>query len=161
MTTSGRALPINSAEIVQLHLEKMSVLSRNFRKSSILHMDETNIQLDYPCELQLSFCILCFLVSFIFFLIIAAYTYEQSGSQTVKSTIAGGERVKISLAFTASSDGLKLPILCILPRKKPLKFVCPSNVVIMYKAKSKTFDTQVMKSCFINNIIRPYMLRHN
>jgi len=71
--------------------------------------------------------------------------------------------VKVSLAFTATSDDRKLPILIILPRKRPLKspFVCPSNVIILYKPKSKTFDTKVMKEIFITNIIRPYMMRHN
>jgi len=65
----------------------------------------------------------------------ASYTYEKSGSQNVKATTAGAERVKVSLAFTATSDGRKLPILIILPRKRALKspFVCPSNVVILYK----------------------------
>ena len=100
------------------------------------------------------------LVLFIF--ILASYTYENSGSQNVKSTTAGGERVKLSLAFTAIANGLKLPILVVLPRKNPLKsFVCPHNIMILYKPKSKTFDTQVMKKAFINNILRPFMLRYN
>ncbi len=67
------------------------------------------------------------------------------------------------MAFSATADGRKLPILIILPRKNPLKppFKCPDNVVIMYKPKSKTFDTEVMKGAFLNQVIRPYMLHHN
>jgi len=96
----------------------------------------------------------------LFLFILASYTYENSGSQNVKSTTAGGERVKLSLAFTATANGLKLPILEVLPRKNPLKsFVCLHNIMILYKPK--TFDTQVMKTAFINNILRPFMLRYN
>lgn len=89
----------------------------------------------------------------------ANYTIEQRGSQSVKATTSGGERTKISLAFTANAHGTKLPILIVLPRKKPLKdFICPENVVIIYKSKSKTFDTQVMKDGFIERILVPHML---
>ena len=60
----------------------------------------------------------------------AMYTYEMKGSQNVGATTSGSERVKISMAVTATSDGRKLPILIILPRKNPLKgFQCPDNMV--------------------------------
>ncbi len=92
---------------------------------------------------------------------IGNYTYEAKGSQNINSTTAGGERVKISLAFTASASGSKLPILVVLPRKFPLKhpFVCPENVVIIYKQGSKTFDTAIMKHGFVNEILLPYIYR--
>ncbi len=58
------------------------------------------------------------------------YTYETKGSQNVGATTSGAERTKISMAVTATSDGRKLPILVILPRKKPLKeFQCPDYMV--------------------------------
>ncbi len=92
----------------------------------------------------------------------ASYTYEKVGAQNVGSTTSGGERTKISMAFTASSDGRKLPILIILPRKNPLKdFQIPNNVVILYKPKSKTFDSQVMRDVYVDKIIKPYMKHHN
>jgi len=50
ITSSGRALPKNSQEIIQKHLKKMAQFATEYRKSSILNMDETNIQLDYPCK---------------------------------------------------------------------------------------------------------------
>lgn len=87
------------------------------------------------------------------------YTYEKKGTRNINSTTAGGERVKVSLAFTATASGRKLPILIILPRKNPLKqFECPENVVIIYKGKSKTFDGNVIKNSFVSKIMRPYML---
>ncbi len=84
------------------------------------------------------------------------------GTQNVVATSSGGERTKISMAFTATSDGRKLPILIILPRKNPLKqFQIPNNVVILYKPKSKTFDSQVMRDVYVDKIIKPYMKHHN
>ena len=84
------------------------------------------------------------------------------GARNVAATTTGGERTKVSMAFSATADGRKLPILIILPRKKPLKaFEPPENVVILYKKKSKTFDSQVMKDTFLNKIIKPYMSHHN
>lgn len=50
ITTSGRALPRDSHKVVNKHLEKMALLALEYRKSAILNMDETNLQLDYPCE---------------------------------------------------------------------------------------------------------------
>lgn len=143
ITSTGRALPRNTPIIVTDHLRKMEKLGRIYSKSEILNMDETNIQLDYP----------------------SSYTYDKIGTPNINATTSGGERTKISLAFTASSNGRKFPILSsiVIPRKNPLKapFKCPDSVVILYKPKSKTFDTNIMKGSFLQNIIRPYMLRHN
>ena len=64
------------------------------------------------------------------------------------------------MAFTAAADGYKLPILIIIPRKFPLKhFECPKNVVIVYKQKSKTFDSAIMNNHFVPKVILPYMYR--
>ncbi len=77
------------------------------------------------------------------------------------ASTSGGERVKISLAFTASAAGTKLPILVVIPRKNPLKkLCCPSNVVIVSNSKSQTFDTEVIQNIFIRQILLPHMGRH-
>ena len=75
----------------------------------------------------------------------ASYTYDKIGRRRVKATTAGSEKTKISCAFTASADGVKLPCLILIPRKKPLaNFVCPDNVVIHYQQKKNTFTKEVL-----------------
>jgi len=80
----------------------------------------------------------------------------------VKVVTSGAEKTKISLAFTATASGRKLPIIIVLPRKNPLKnYVAPANVIIVYKSQSKTFDSEVIKSGYIDRVLLPYMLQHS
>lgn len=140
----------------------MKRLFEQYSRSQILNMDETNIQLDSPSIsltlfFKFHFNFLNLLISFK-----ANYTYDKKGSWQVKASTCGGERVKISLAFTAAANGKKLPLLIILSRKTPLKsFICPDNVRIIYKQRSKTLNSQIIKDFFFDKILRPYMLNHN
>ncbi len=127
-------------------------------------MDETNIQLDHPGKcLEYLFTSLVSKIQFKFkirLFLKGSYTYEKKGSKNVNATTAGAEKTKISLAFTATANGSKLPILIVLPRKTPLKqpFVCPDNVIICYKPNSKTFDSGVLKEEFVERILKPHMM---
>jgi len=101
---------------------------------------------------------------------LANHTYDKKGAINVGASTSGGERVKISLAFTASAAGTKLPILVVIPRKNPLKKLCLSeqccnclqfntiNNKISYK--SQTFDTEVIQNNFIRQILLLHMGRH-
>ena len=69
---------------------------------------------------------------------------------------------KVSCAFCASSNGDKLPVLILIPRKRPLKdFAPPDNVLVVYNGNKKTFDSDTINSCFIQRVIGPHVLRHN
>lgn len=59
----------------------------------------------------------------------------------------------VSMAFTFSYSGNKLPVLTILLRNKPLRdFDVPDNVIILYKGNKKTLDSKVMKQTYINRV---------
>lgn len=91
---------------------------------------------------------------------IGNYTYEKKGTKRVLSTTSGAEKVNISAAFCCSADGIKLPVLILIPRKKPLKkFNPPANVVLAYTGSKSTFNQEVINEQFVDRVILPNMLR--
>jgi len=58
-------------------------------------MDESSIYLDAP----------------------SAYTYDVKGTKRVKANTTGNEKTRLSAAFSAAADGVKLPVFVIIPRK--------------------------------------------
>jgi hypothetical protein len=72
------------------------------------------------------------------------YTYEKIGTRRVRATTAGGERTRLSAAFTACADGQKLPIYIVIPRATPLPdYTPPDNVIVAYKTGG-TFNDDVI-----------------
>jgi hypothetical protein len=104
-TTSGRDLPANCLQTIAEFLEECERELRDIDHGAILNMDETAIYQDAPGK----------------------QTYEHVGAKRVPVVTAGGERTRISAAFTAAADGTKLPPLIIIPREKELAFVKPPN----------------------------------
>jgi hypothetical protein len=95
-------------------------------------------------------------------LILANYTYAKRGTKAVNSYTTRQERTKISCAFCASASGKKLPVLILVPRKKPLKnFTPPENVIIVYSGSKKSFNQDTIKDSFIQRILSPEVLRQN
>ena len=81
-------------------------------------MDETSIYLDCPSN----------------------YTYAAKGTRRVKASTAGGERTRLSAAFTAAANGHKLPIYAIVPRVNPIaELDIIDNIQFEYKTQS-TFN---------------------
>lgn len=96
VTTTGRELPHNAQALVASFFHSCTSVAktfgserRRFYRDRIWNMDETSIYLDCPSK----------------------YTYAKQGSKRVKIDTHGGEMVRMSAAFTASADGIKLPIL--------------------------------------------------
>jgi len=84
-------------------------------------MDETAIYLDCPTN----------------------YTYTNIGVKRVKASTAGGERTRVSAAFTAAANGHKLPVFAIIPRVIPLpELDAIQNLQFKYRTKA-TFDEAV------------------
>ena len=95
-------------------------------------MDETSIYLDFPSN----------------------YSYAKCGEKRIKANTAGGERTRMSAAFTASATGKKLPIFIIIPRATPLtvdgnEYKPPDNVMVYYKPGA-TFNDEVICEYFLN-----------
>lgn len=72
----------------------------------------------------------------------------------------GHEKVKVSFSICCSADGDVLPLTIVIPRATPLpNFIPPANVHVVYKPRSKTFDSDVIEDHFINGVLYPHMLR--
>ncbi len=77
------------------------------------------------------------------------------------SYTSGNEKTKLSAAFCSSSNGKKLPVLIIVPRKTDLpNFQPPDNVVIIYKS-SATFDATTLSDGFLDRILVPHIKHHD
>jgi hypothetical protein len=77
----------------------------------------------------------------------------------VKASTTSNERTRLSVAFTAFSDGTKLPIFTIIPWKTAIAFDCPENVEVAYNTSS-TFDSEMILS-YLQRIVVPHMMRKN
>jgi hypothetical protein len=74
----------------------------------------------------------------IYFYFKGNYTYDKKGTKCVNSVTSGQEKTKVSCSFCASSNGDKLPVLILIPRKRPLKdFITPDIVLVVYNANNK------------------------
>ena len=87
ISTTGRELPTDTYELCKNWIEDWAIIFEELQRdnSKLVNMDETSIYLDFP----------------------SSYTYEKKGKRRVKATTAGGERTRLSAAFTASADGRK------------------------------------------------------
>lgn len=90
------------------------------------------------------------------------YSYEEKGTKIVKATTAGAEKTRLPMAFCCAANGDKLPILIVIPRKKPLKdFVPPENVMLVYRgANNNTFNSEYIRDQFIDRILMPHKYRY-
>ena len=52
ITSTGRALPADSINIVREHLSKMRKFRMIYSHHEVFNMDETNIQLDFPGQFE-------------------------------------------------------------------------------------------------------------
>ncbi|CAF1085979.1 unnamed protein product [Brachionus calyciflorus] len=126
ITTSGRELPKDSINIIKSFFTECQKVTNesDFEPEILFNMDETTIYLDFPTN----------------------FTYESKGAKRVKATTCGGEKAKISAAFTASAAGDKLPIFILVPRKTDMpNYTPPDNVLIVYK-DGATFDENTICS---------------
>ncbi|CAF1042361.1 unnamed protein product [Brachionus calyciflorus] len=137
ITSKGRSLPQNSIETINQFISKCADETSGVNKDEIYSMDETTIYLDSPSN----------------------YTYETRGANRINAKTAGCEKTRLSLAFGASAKGSKLPLVILIPRKRPLKdFEPPSNVIVVYK-KSATFDATTVKNGFVQRSLLPTIMR--
>jgi len=75
----------------------------------------------------------------------------------VKANTAGGERVRLSAAFTACANGEKLPVFAIIPRVNEISEITAiRNVVSIYKTQSLSRILFILDSatCHDNAIVR-------
>lgn len=137
ISSRGRALPTNSVDVIRRFIEKSNDVNSKRSLDKIYNFDESTIYLDSPEN----------------------YTYEKRGTKRVVANTSGNERTRISITICASALGTKLPLVVIVPRKRPLKdFNPPQNVVIIYKPNG-TFDSETIKTGFLQRVFLPHVMQ--
>ena len=133
ISTTGRELPSDTYASCQSWVDDWQLIFKKIGQdlTKIYNMDETSIYLDFP----------------------SSYTYEKKGKRRVKANTSGGERTRMSAAFTARAKGQKSKIYIVIPRSRALhNYVPPENVVIHYKTLA-TFNDDVICN-YLNEVIK-------
>jgi hypothetical protein len=80
------------------YLKAVEKMRQNIPLKAIFNFDETSFYMDMPGN----------------------YTLAKKGEKRVFAKTTGKEMARLSCLFTSSADGTKLPILCVVPRKKEI-----------------------------------------
>lgn len=98
ITSSGRTLPKNCIEKIKSYLDLVQEIVKDYEPKCVLGFDETS----------------CYMGSF------GNYSIEPKGQKRTFVQTSGKGKVRLSCLFTATASGDKLPILCVVPRKKKI-----------------------------------------
>ena len=131
ITTSGRAFPTNSKEIVSKHVSTLNdyIEDNNYTLAETANMDESSFEMDSP----------------------GSYTFELTGSQRIEAFHTGKDRTKICCCFTATALGVKLPVLMIVKRSNELEnFVPPADCIPIYLTKGIKNIKQILLEFKLN-----------
>jgi transposase-like protein len=138
VSSSGRVLPQNNINNIKEFIKTANNECVNKHKSAIFNLDQTSIYLDMPRK----------------------QTYAQKGSEKVIVQHTGSVKTRMSVLFSASADGVKLPGLIIIPRANPIpNLQVPANIMVIFR-KSGTFNTEVMMQNYIDQILRPHLMKN-
>ena len=136
INSTNKDLPLNVNLVIRKFHEECRELRQFYLPSQIWNADETNIELDSP----------------------ESYTYEKKGTSKVNAKTTGAHKTKLSIMFAASANGDKVEPIFVIPRKRKLKDEPEGNIVV-YKGKSKTFDSNVICDDFLGRSISSFMVR--
>ena len=109
----------------------------NYANKQIINMDESAIYLDA----------------------LSNYTFAVRGSKRVKAGTAGGERVRLSTAFTATASGLKLPIYAIIPRLTSIPEIQEVEQLLPQYKNTSIFDTDTYID-YLKKVVVNYKEHH-
>ena len=100
ITASGRELPKDCVEIIKKFLDevKNKIEDKGYRLNEIFGFDESSFYMDAP----------------------GIFSIAKKGSKRVAAKTSGKEKTRLSCLMTATASGRKLPIVCIVPRKKKI-----------------------------------------
>ena len=69
-----------------------------------------------------------------------SFTIEKKGSKRAAARTTGKEKTRLSCLMTATAAGKKLPVVCVVPRKKRIEGISfPENSLVIYDTKGKKF----------------------
>ena len=65
-----------------------------------------------------------------------SFTIEKKGKRRVSAKTTGKEKARLSCLMSATASGFKLPVLCVVPRKKRIDgILLPEETVVIYETK--------------------------
>jgi hypothetical protein len=134
INSKNKDLPLNVSSTLKKFHEQCQEKRQHYRASQILNADETNVELDSPSD----------------------YTYDKKGAKKVCAKTTGRHKTKLSIMVCASANGDKLMPVFTIPRKRKLKDE-PRDCIVVYKGRSKTFDSTVICDEFLGKSVASYM----
>ncbi len=81
-----------------------------------------------------------------------------TGSRRVRATTTGNEKTRLSAAFSAVADGIKLPVFVIIPRVRRLDAIDELDYIEAEYRIGGTFNDAMIVQ-YLERIVIPYMLR--
>jgi hypothetical protein len=118
VTGVGKGFPTNLKEIIENFLDEFHRirLEKNYTDDQVWNFDESAFYMDS----------------------LGNYTIEKKGSKRAYCKSTGKERVRMSCLMCASSTGVQLPVLAIIPRKTEIPgIVFPQNIHEVYETKGR------------------------
>ncbi len=115
---SGRELPKDCCVQIKEYLQKANTIMKEYSTNAIISFDETSIYAD----------------------MLGSFTYEQKGKSKVSAVSSGNEKTRLSCLMASTMSGKKLPVIVVIPRKRPFQnFLHNENVVIVYETGGTSF----------------------
>jgi hypothetical protein len=63
-----------------------------------------------------------------------SFTIEKKGKKRVSAKTTGKDKARLSCLMSATASGVKLPVLCVVPRKKRIDGILfPEETVVIYE----------------------------
>jgi hypothetical protein len=116
LSGSGRGFPSNCQNIVQEFVREVNtkIAGNNLTTSQIFNFDESSFYMCSPGN----------------------YTIDYRGTKKSYAKTCGKEKVRLSCLMCGSADGKKLPVLCVVPRKKQIPDLeLDENIIIIYETE--------------------------
>jgi len=75
------------------------------------------------------------------------------------SVVSRKQKLKLSCIFCADANGIKMPILCVVPKDKQIPDLeIDENIIIVYDNEG-VFNTNILVDHFISRILKPHFLK--
>jgi hypothetical protein len=116
---SGRELPKDCFKEINEYLKSVNGLMKSYAANAIISFDETSIYAD----------------------MLGNYTYEKRGKAKVSAVSSGHEKVRLSCLMASTLSGKKLPMVVVVPRKKPFpNFLENREVIVVYETEGNPYN---------------------
>ncbi|RNA25757.1 pogo transposable element with KRAB domain-like [Brachionus plicatilis] len=140
ISDSGRGIPNDCQNIVQEYIMNVNriIADNNLQPYEIFNFDESSFYMCSPGN----------------------FTIDYKGAKKFYSKSCGKEKVRLSCLMCSSADGIKLPILCVVPRNIQIpNLKLNENMLFIYETKG-TFNSVNLKEHYVQRILRPHLLKN-